>query len=385
MAHGLTYGSVLSYWEHKILFPPDGVWILGAGITGLSTALGLKALKPELPVTVVDSGVAVGGATRRNAGFACIGSLSELLDDLQTASESEVFSLSAERFRGLQNLRHALGDAAIGYIPTGNYEIFFPEEKEVFEACKDRMDDINAAFKDLGLGDGAYRVAPAPPGLPSQAYYIFNHLEGVLDSAMLYQALLNLCHRENIRVWWGLDVEKYQEEEGAVRIWLHPRGEGKVRLLALCTNAFTQRLIPGLDVHPARGVVMVSQPLGKTENLSPAGFHHQGGYNYFRFVDGRFLIGGGRHLDLVRERTLSQELPEDICLYLTHLASRITGLQNLGFEFQWTGFMGKGRTKRPIVQALGARTFCAVRLGGMGVAIGYDTGCRLARLMAEAL
>ncbi|MEP7175400.1 MAG: FAD-dependent oxidoreductase, partial [Gemmatimonadales bacterium] len=49
--------------------------IVGAGLTGLWTALFLKALEPALEVAVVEQGVAAYGASGRNAGM-----LSETVD-----------------------------------------------------------------------------------------------------------------------------------------------------------------------------------------------------------------------------------------------------------------------------------------------------------------
>ena len=49
--------------------------IVGAGLTGLWTALFLKALEPGLEVAVVEQGLAAHGASGRNAGM-----LSETVD-----------------------------------------------------------------------------------------------------------------------------------------------------------------------------------------------------------------------------------------------------------------------------------------------------------------
>lgn len=49
-------------------------------------------------------------------------------------------------------------------------------------------------------------------------------------------------------------------------------------------------------------------------------------------------------------------------------------------ERWWSGIMGVGETKRPIVQKLHPRLTVAVRMGGMGVAIGTQVGEEAANL-----
>ena len=49
-------------------------------------------------------------------------------------------------------------------------------------------------------------------------------------------------------------------------------------------------------------------------------------------------------------------------------------------EHRWSGIMGVGQTKRPIVKQLSENLICGVRLGGMGIAIGSLVGKELADL-----
>ena len=58
-------------------------------------------------------------------------------------------------------------------------------------------------------------------------------------------------------------------------------------------------------------------------------------------------------------------------------------LPNTPFEIEhsWSGIMGIGNSKKPIVQQLSNNTYCGVRMGGMGVAIGSLIGQELADLI----
>ena len=69
------------------------------------------------------------GASTKNAGFACFGSLSEILDDLRSHSEEEVIQLVKKRFDGLKLLRQTLGDTAINFQQLGGYELINLKDK----------------------------------------------------------------------------------------------------------------------------------------------------------------------------------------------------------------------------------------------------------------
>jgi glycine/D-amino acid oxidase-like deaminating enzyme len=54
-------------------------------------------------------------------------------------------------------------------------------------------------------------------------------------------------------------------------------------------------------------------------------------------------------------------------------------------EMRWSGIMGLGKMKKPIVKQVGQNLFCACRTGGMGIAIGTQTGEDAADLIYRTL
>ena len=85
--------------------------ICGGGISGL--LLALKFSNDSL--LILEKGIMPQGASSKNAGFACFGSTSELLNDLNNHSQEEVVELVTKRWEGLQLLRNILGDKNIDY------------------------------------------------------------------------------------------------------------------------------------------------------------------------------------------------------------------------------------------------------------------------------
>ena len=71
----------LSYWEQNTWLNDIDVAVVGSGIVGLCCAIRLKERFPEKKIVVFERGQLPSGASTKNAGFACFGSTSELLDD----------------------------------------------------------------------------------------------------------------------------------------------------------------------------------------------------------------------------------------------------------------------------------------------------------------
>ena len=62
---------------------------------------------------------------------------------------------------------------------------------------------------------------------------------------------------------------------------------------------------------------------------------------------------------------------------------KTTILPNTDFEIdrRWSGIMGVGKQKKPVVEQVSENIFCGVRLAGMGIAIGSLVGKELADLI----
>ena len=153
----------------------------------------------------------------------------------------------------------------------------------------------------------------------------------------------------------------------------------KTKKLLFATNGFANELTKGA-VRPARAQVLITEPI---ENLDIKGtFHLDKGYYYFRNIGDRILLGGGRNLDFEAENTSEFGQTEIIQKKLEQLLKEvILPNQDFQIEHRWSGIMGVGSSKNPIVSQLSDNVYCGVRLGGMGVAIGSLIGTELADLV----
>ena len=136
---------------------------------------------------------------------------------------------------------------------------------------------------------------------------------------------------------------------------------------------FAKALLPELNVIPARAQVLVTSPI---KNLKVKGsFHFDEGFYYFRNIDSRILLGGARNLDFEGERTTEFGNTAIIMESLKNMLDEmIIPNETYTVDHVWSGIMAFGENKNPIVKQVGANIFCAVRLGGMGVAIGSLVG-----------
>lgn len=368
----------LSYWELKNWFTQVDYTIVGSGIVGLHAALRLREKFPDSKILVLEKGMLPQGASTKNAGFACFGSLSEIIDDLKNHSEEDVFRLVQKRWQGLQLLRKRLGDAAIDFKPYGGYELFLKEDESTYHECLARLPFINEILKPLFKTDVFAKEVDRFEFKGIHEYLVFNPFEAQIDTGNMMQALLKQAVSENILILNQQTVTSYFESEKGVEVALGNFSFTSKKLL-FATNGFANSLTNGA-VKPARAQVLITEPI---TNLDIKGtFHLDKGYYYFRNIDDRILLGGGRNLDFETETTTAFGQTEIIQNKLEQLLKEVI-LPNRKVEIahRWSGIMGIGTSKNPIVSQLSEKVYCGVRLGGMGVAIGSLIGTELAELV----
>jgi gamma-glutamylputrescine oxidase len=374
---------MLSYWEKKHFIDYDLI-VIGAGIVGLSSAIQYRRKHPNSKVLVLERGLMPSGASTKNAGFACFGSLTEILSDLNHMTEDEVTQLVELRYKGLEGIRKEFGDAALGYEASGGYELITAAQMHLLDQIsyvnsllkplfKQEVYKLCANVKDFGFGN----VVKAIVG---------NELEGELDSGAFLNTLWKTCLELQIKIITGAEVFDVDSQDGNIKaksgvsdqIWMFV---GKK--IAVCTNAFTKKLLPNLEVLPGRGLILLSKPVSGGIPWKGS-FHYDEGYVYFRNIDNRLLIGGGRNKDIQGESTTEFGVNPKIKNYLLEIIDQVVfPRREITISMEWSGIMAFGTTKKPLIQKLSPRVGIAVRLGGMGVAIGWQAASELLKLMDE--
>ena len=372
----------LSYWEHQSFFGPADVAIIGAGLVGLTAAIYLKQQRPSWRVVVLERGALPSGASTKNAGFACFGSISELLEQEKRGNLQAVV---AARWAGLGRLRALLSDAALDYQPVGGYELFRHEEAPLAAECRDKIDYFNTLLAPVVGHARTFRDASAEAGQFGFAgvdTLLKNEHEGSLDAGRMMRALLAHAWAADVPVLTSCAVKNVESTAAGHHLFLANGATVAAGQVLLATNAFATELLPELAVTPGRGQVLVTEPL--PEVRLPGTFHYDHGYAYFRqLADHRILLGGGRNLDFPAEETTAPGLTPTVQHYLENLLHEvIVPGQRPRIDYRWSGVMGFGPALAPIIDWVRPGVLAAVRCNGMGVALGAGIGWEAAQKLA---
>ena len=202
----------LSFWEYNSFTNYDFI-IVGSGILGLSTACELKEKYPDRSVLVLEKGIFPSGASTKNAGFACFGSLTEILSDFKRMKEPETIDLVRKRFEGINLLRMRLGDEKIGLINYGGYELMNEDHIQAIEQIgpvNKKLNDIfkgnafelkNDRIKEFGFEESVVKAL------------VYSPFESQIDTGMMMSSLADYSSSLGIRIINGCDVEMINEKE----------------------------------------------------------------------------------------------------------------------------------------------------------------------------
>ena len=368
----------LSYWEKSTYLENIDFLIIGSGIVGLSTAIFLKKKNKNYKVLVIDRGYLPTGASTKNAGFTCFGSPTELFDDLQNMNELTVWDTFSNRYMGLNTLFELVQKDKIAYRECKSWDII--SSKKNNDITKDFIEYINhKAYEITGVKEIYYedKLISSKFGFEGINTSYCNKLEGAIHTGKMIQELYKKAILNDVNVLFGMNAEKldHSAQENVIETQF---GEIKAKNTIIATNGFAKKWIKD-DILPARAQVIITNEI---PDLKINGtFHYEKGYYYFRNVGNRVLLGGGRNLDFKGETTEEFGSSEQIRLKLLELLKNVI-LPKHTYEIQdsWSGIMGVGKSKSPIIKKINNNTAIGVRMGGMGVAIGAQVGKKLADL-----
>ena len=368
----------LSYWEKKSRIEDINVLIIGAGIVGMTTAIYLKQQKPNQKIVIVERGYLPSGASTKNAGFACFGSPSEILDDLNQMNENKVWDTVSMRYEGLKKLFELINPSLMRYEPCGSWDLLSSLDKAI---TKDQIDYLNEQILKVCGEPNIYsedKNIIQKSGLSGFTSAYFNRAEGAINTGELMEQLHAKCITLGIQFLYCTEVLTLDSHDVGFSVNTN-YGTICSNQLAICTNGFASTLMD-LPVVPARAQVLVTDEI---EGLKIKGtFHFDRGYYYFRNIGNRLLFGGGRNTDIQGETTTDISITQNIQNHLIdRLKTNILPSESFNIAYQWAGIMGIGEDKHPIISEIKPNLFAAVRMGGMGVAIGSTVGLRLSKLM----
>ncbi|NQW26151.1 MAG: FAD-binding oxidoreductase [Cryomorphaceae bacterium] len=372
-----------SYWEKERSHTPADLIIVGSGMVGLWTAYHHLLRHPEAKVTLLDQRpTGQAGASTRNAGFACFGSPTELLDDLNHEKEADIIQRLAWRYEGLTTWMAHFDPGSLGWQSGKGYEVFQTAEHERYSTALEALPLLNQWAQQAGIPGEVYQKAEGPNAeIP---YAISIQHEAQLHPGMAHATLAERVRQMGAVLHQGITIRPLVEWTKAEDGWRLPSNQGDFQAtkIVLATNAWTHTLLPEVDVVPGRGQVLLTSAI---PNLPFNGtYHADEGYLYFRNVGQRLLLGGGRNHFKQAETTLRSDTSDEVQTYLQNYLQNVL-LPGISFNIEaaWAGTMAFSahEVKMPILRQVEDHCFVAARMGGMGVALAPKVG----QIMADLL
>lgn len=361
-----------SFWERQEL---KGNWdavIVGAGFAGLSTAYHLKKSYPNKNILVLERDIVGEGASTKNAGFACYGTMGEIIADIDLMGKEASLQLVKDRIAGLAYLREIIPDQEMDYRNLGGVELYTQEEFTDWERSMDFYQECNQFFLEHSVHAELFK----PREVKGKAFIgaFYSPLESQLNPVKALRYLKSLCLDIGVEILYGVEVESIEKSQK----WdlFSKKGKWSSSNLIFCTNAFG---VPGfdLDLKPARNQVLITKAFD--HGLKPGNYHLREGYIYLRTVGDRILIGGARHLAQEEEETSELGETEMIQRYLREFLDLEMGFAGrYEVDQTWSGIIATGSSKQPLLIELKENLWYCGRFGGMGVALGVITGKKMA-------
>jgi glycine/D-amino acid oxidase-like deaminating enzyme len=280
-------------------------------------------------------------------------------------------------------LRERFPDSVIDLKLKGSWDLIATNEQTAVAELSEYMLDFNreveriTGFSDCFSYDSTIAENAGFNGIDGGFH---NKLEGEINTGKLLAASNLLLAKAEIICLFGVEVKAIQPGETEVLIDTN-FGVLKTAKLAVTVNGFAQKLLNDQRIQPARAQVIVTSKIPGFE--LPGTFHYQSGYYYFRSIDNRLLLGGGRNLDFKGEATTEFENTDLIINTLeTLLHKTILPNKEVTIDYKWSGIMGVGAEKKPLIEHIHPNVGIGVRMGGMGVAIGSLVGEELAEILS---
>ena len=277
--------------------------VVGAGFTGLWTALLAKERDPSADVVLLEGRTAGWAASGRNGGF-CAASLTHGLAN------------GLERFGPEMPVLHRLGqqnlDEIEATVARHGIDCDFERTGELFVATRPwhlpDLWDHAAAARGLAAGSGSpgapelldaagVRAEIASPGFYGGLW----DRDGcaMVDPARLAWGLRRACLAAGVRIYEQTPVGAIHPEGPGLRLYT-PHGSVRAPRAALGTGAYPP-LLRRLRLYlvPVYDYAMMTEPLSAAQRASIGWRHRQGvgelgnQFHYYRLTgDGRILWGG---------------------------------------------------------------------------------------------
>jgi glycine/D-amino acid oxidase-like deaminating enzyme len=348
--------------------------IVGAGFTGLWTALQAKQADPSRDVVLLEAGETAIGASGRNGGF-CAASLTHGFSNGKSRWEKELAKLVQLGEQNLDGIEATIKQFNIDcdFIRSGEIHIA-TEEYQIPMLLEEASDAARYGMKAQFLDQDAVR---ARANSPTYLAAIHEPSVAMLNPARLAWGLRRACLQLGVRLFENTQVTALEERRESVLIKTQ-YGEVESKKVALATNAFPPLLKHlSLFVVPVYDYVLMTEPLTKVQRDS-IGWHGREGladdgnqFHYYRTSEDGRILWGGYDAIYYRNNGVAPHLenhPASFARLAEHFFQTFPQLTGLRFTHAWGGVIDTcSRYTAFWGKAYGGKVAYAVGYTGLGV------------------
>jgi glycine/D-amino acid oxidase-like deaminating enzyme len=367
--------------------------VIGAGLTGLWTALFLKELAPELEVAVVEQGLAAHGASGRNAGM-----LSETVDHSHGLAIEHFGEAEARRLARLGETNVA---ELVAFLERRQIRCDYEASGRLMVALTERqLEEARRTVgiaESLGLESFRYLDRQAVRAELDSPLYLGGVAVtggGILDPVKLVDGLREAAERQGIRVHERSRVTAVARRGTGARIQTEG-GSLDARRVVLATSAYTHHLLPGITRRfiPLYDYVLVSEPLSADQRAAIGWRRRQGVtdgrafFNYYRLTaDDRILWGTSEATYYPGNRVdpSCDHSPAHYAALRQSFRRHFPALGGLEFPYAWGGAICSTTRLTPFFgRALGGRVLYGLGYTGHGLGTTRLAGRILAHMALD--
>ncbi len=360
------------------------VAIVGAGFTGLWTAIALTDTDPSLRIVVLEAETVAFGASGRNGGF-CEASLTHGLANGIKHFPDELPILEREGIDNLQALIAFTREHGIecDLEETGTLSLADqPYQAEEFQAWVDEAAEHGEHLEFLDR-DAARAEVHSP--LWHAGLYRPPGRDILLDPAKLCRGLARVVRERGVTVHEHTRVTGLERRAGGVTVTTADDATVRADQVVIATSAYSgwlRRLSP-LFV-PVYDYALVSEPLTGTQRAAIGWERRQGlsdannQFHYFRLTaDERILWGGYDAIHHFGSRVEPEldDRPQTFERLEAQFFRAFPQLDGLAFPYRWGGAIDTtSRFTVTFGQTMGGRVTYALGYTGLGVGASRWTG-----------
>ncbi len=317
--------------------------IIGAGFTGLWTALTAKQADPARDVVVLEAGETAIGASGRNGGFMA-SSLTHGFQNGKSRWKKELTKLVELGHKNLDEIEATIKQFNIDcdFIRSGEFHVA-NEPHQVDELHKEVEESAQFGEHAQFLNQDEIRTR-----VKSHTYLaaVFDPAVAMVNPARLAWGLRRACIELGVRFYERTQVNSV-EESGAGILIKTQYGQVESKKVALATNAFAP-LLKHLTFYvvPVYDYVLMTEPLSQAQRDSIGWKNREGigddgnQFHYYRTTEDGRILWGGYDAIYYRNNEVAPQLenhPESFARLAAHFFQTFPQLEGLRFTHAWGG------------------------------------------------